>query len=398
MERGARRTAMEIGGYTDNRGGLDARRLRMLAELGAQLSAVDDPLQALAAALPAVLDRLGIACDCAVADPASSGEPADLRTVVANQERPVAVIQLRRRHRGQTLAAIPFDAQDRAFVDAVARIAGLAVSQAALRADLAHQDRLAQDLALATELQRSLQPGCDPALMPIWGVNLPARHVSGDFFDFYPMADGRYAFALGDVSGKGMSAALLMVKTISLFRCLSKRIDSPAGLLEAINAELCETAARGMFVTMVAGQYGTRDGRVRFANAGHEPPLFRRKDRTCTDFPATAPPLGILPDNRPPEEEIDLAGGELYVFTDGLTEYRYASGEQLGRDGLIQLVEAYAAEPPARRLTSIIELLDAEVGWEARDDLTVLAIDDSWIRADTAGDASAPQPLSGSVR
>jgi len=93
-----------------------------------------------------------------------------------------------------------------------------------------------------------------------------------------------------------MGAALLMAKTISLFRCLSKRIDDPAELLTAINAELCETATRGLFVTMVVGLYSLRYGHVQFANAGHEPPLMRRKDRTYQTFPADAPALGILAD------------------------------------------------------------------------------------------------------
>ena len=244
------------------------------------------------------------------------------------------------------------------------------------------QRNIAQDLKLAMELQRSLQPDCDPNELPIWGFNLPARQMSGDFFDFYRTGTGDFAFTLGDVSGKGMGAALLMAKTISVFRCLSKRTEDPADLLTAINAELCETATRGLFVTMVVGWYSPRDGRVRFANAGHEPPLMRRKDRTYKTFPAAAPPLGILSDYDVGGEEIDLAGGEFYIFSDGLTEYRYAGGEQLGVEGLIQLVEIHAAEPPATRVEAIIQMLDEEAGWDAHDDLTVLAIDDSWVGQD----------------
>jgi len=248
----------------------------------------------------------------------------------------------------------------------------------------------AQDLKLAMELQRSLQPDWDPNELPIWGFNLPARQMSGDFFDFYRTGKGDFAFSLGDVSGKGMGAALLMAKTVSVFRCLSKRIGDAAGLLAAINAELCETATRGLFVTMVVGWYSPRDGHIRFANAGHEPPLMRRKDRTYKTFPASAPPLGILADLDVDGEEIDLAGGEFYVFSDGLTEYRYAGGEQLGVKGLIQLVEVFATEPPAQRVEAIIQMLDEEAGWDAHDDLTVLAIDDSWVRHGAPLAASEP--------
>ena len=222
------------------------------------------------------------------------------------------------------------------------------------------------------------------------GINLPARTVSGDFYDFFNLKDGRIAFCLGDVSGKGMNAALLMAKTASLFRCLGKTEYRPGILLARINAEICETAARGMFVTMVGVLFDPRTNQLCFANAGHEPPLMRCKDRTYKTFPADAPPLGILSNYDVRGEEIDLAGGESYVFSDGLTEYRYAGGEQLGVDGLIQLVEINAAEPPAKRVEAIIQMLDEEAGWDAHDDLTVLAIDDSWVGQEGASVATPP--------
>jgi len=364
-----------------------AGRLRALVDLCGCLTTAEEPLQMLALALPEMLEHLGAKAgrlltagaepgcliDLDWPDAAAPELRAEVATLEGTGETPHATIEVCGKLDGSS-----FDADDQAFLDAVARLAGIGCGQARQRAWVAERQRLDQDVALAAELQRSLQPAYDPEDMPIWGVNRPARHISGDFFDFYRLDDERIAFALGDVSGKGMNAALLMAKSISLFRCLSKRIDGPGALLEAINAELCETAARGMFVTMVAGHYGLRDGRVRFANAGHEPPLWRRTDRSYRTFPATAPPLGILPGTHCPETEIALAGGEFYVFSDGLTEYRYASGEQLGTDGFIQLVEALAAEPPARRLESLLDMLDKDTGWEARDDLTVLAIDDAW--------------------
>lgn len=268
------------------------------------------------------------------------------------------------------------------FTTAVTGLMQLAMANAALRKRLAEQLRAGDSLEMAADLQQSLQPQCAPGALPIWGVNLPARKLSGDFFDFYPLDGERIAFALGDVSGKGMNAALLMAKTIGLFRCLGKRIDSPARLLEAINAELCETATRGMFVTMVAGHYCSSDGRVCLANAGHQPPLLRRRDRSYESFPATAAPLGILAADPATDEQIDLDNGELYVFSDGLTEYRYVSGERLGVEGLVQLIEALAEAPLARRLELLLATLDQDGGWEARDDLTVLAIDDAWVAAD----------------
>ncbi|MFQ5467217.1 MAG: PP2C family protein-serine/threonine phosphatase, partial [Kiloniellaceae bacterium] len=180
-----------------------------------------------------------------------------------------------------------------------------------------------------------------------------------------------------DVSGKGINAALLMAKAASLFRCLGKRHDDPAAILDSINQEICETATRGMFVTMVAGIYDPRAGHARIANAGHEPPLLRLPDRSYRTFPASAPPLGILNDVTYSDTEIPLAGGELYMFSDGLTEFGYRGDEQLGVEGLIQLVEALADLPIDERLKTLLAELDRE-GWQVRDDLTVLAIDDAW--------------------
>lgn len=283
------------------------------------------------------------------------------------------------------LAGAPADSP---FAKAVSALRDLALANAELRHRLADQLGAGDSLEMAADLQQSLQPQCAPGELPIWGVNLPARKLSGDFFDFYRLDDDCLAFALGDVSGKGMNAALLMAKTIGLFRCLGKRLDSPALLLEAINAELCETASRGMFVTMVAGRYRSADGSVSLANAGHLPPLLRRRDRSYESFPATAPPLGILRRTHPVEQQIALDGGELYVFSDGLTEYRYVSGERLGVEGLVQLIEALAEAALARRLEMLLATLEQDGGWEARDDLTILAIDDSWVRSDAGIDTA----------
>jgi sigma-B regulation protein RsbU (phosphoserine phosphatase) len=204
-------------------------------------------------------------------------------------------------------------------------------------------------------------------------VNIPARTVSGDFFDILPLPDGRISFCLGDVSGKGMNAALLMAKTASLYRCLAKTVKSPGELLEGLNDEICETSTRGMFVTMMAGVYEPATGVATVANAGHEPLLFHRGEAGFDAIAAEAPPLGIVPESRFPEVAFALKGGALYAFSDGLTEACTDSGAQLGSEGLQQLVARFADQPVDRRVESII----AQVGeLELRDDLTLLAIAD----------------------
>ncbi len=273
------------------------------------------------------------------------------------------------------LAQARRSAADAPLLEALAGHLAWAIEARNLSARLHNDSGLRQELEVAAELQRSLLPKPIPGA-PVFGLNRPVYEVSGDFFDFFTLPSGRIPFALGDVSGKGIKSAMLMAKAASLFRCLAKTIGDPTELLRRINEEICETASRGMFVTMVAGVYESSTGLMRLANAGHEPPMVRYPDRSYRTFPADVPPLGILPDLRPKTVEVALGGGEFYVFSDGLTEFRYSKGEDLGVEGLVQLLESMPEKTQHDRLVTLLAELDG-AGWEARDDLTVLAIDDS---------------------
>ena len=290
---------------------------------------------------------------------------------LAADGRPFGAIQVvNKRPRG------PFGQRDSYLLQTMANSAALAVANARMAEELVRQEVTQRELDLAAEIQRSLLPNAETNRLPVHGLNRPIRQVSGDFYDFFALPDGRIPFALGDVSGKGINAALLMAKAASLFRCLGKRSDDPATIMAIINREIHETSSRGMFVTMVAGTYDPSSGLIRFANAGHEPPLLRNTDRSYRTFPAEAPPLGILPEMEYWTQEVNLNGGEFYIFSDGLMEFHYHDNEELGVEGLIQLLEGLAELPLGERLGALLSELDNE-GWEVRDDLTVLAIDDS---------------------
>ncbi len=266
-----------------------------------------------------------------------------------------------------------FSEADAHLLQVLASSAGLAVANARLAAAQVENERVRRELELAAEIQRGLLPTPGTGDFPIHGVNLPARTVSGDFFDILPLSDGRIAFCLGDVSGKGMNAALLMAKTASLYRCLARDVDSPGDLLRRLNDEVCETATRGMFVTMAAGVYNRATGTVRLANAGHEPPLFHAADGRFSDVPADAPPLGILSGTDFPENDLDLTGGSVYLCSDGLTEALHADGSQLGQQGLRELVERFAGKPLSERIDAIAKVAGE---LELRDDLTLLGVSD----------------------
>ena len=272
-----------------------------------------------------------------------------------------------------------FDDDDVDFLRIAANAASFALLNARAGRSFDEMDATNQEIDAAATIQRSLLPDPDPARSPVRGLNRPIKKMSGDFYDYLALPGGRFPFALGDVSGKGIYAALLMAKTASLFRCLAKSIDDPSELLRAMNREICETTIRGMFVTMVAGVYDSVSGQIRFANAGHEPPLLRRPDRSYNSFQAEAPPLGILQDIELETSEVAIDGGEFYIFSDGLTEFKYGDDEHLGVTGLIQMVEVSSATPLAERLEAVLEELES-VGWQAHDDLTALTIDGTWIR------------------
>ncbi len=269
-----------------------------------------------------------------------------------------------------------FTTRDAEALGALAAAAAFAIRNARLTRELLEQTLLKQELELAAAVQRNLLPAAPDVSAPIQGLNIPARGVSGDFYDILPLPDGRTAFALADVSGKGMNAALIMVKAATLFRSFGKRIHEPGLLLSRIEGELAETLAFGMFVTMVVGVYDPRSHQVKLANAGHLPPLWRDAAGGFHEFPAADPPLGIrgkLERNRYHERSFSIAGGSLYLYTDGATEARDANGAMLGADGLQRLIDRHAAAAPGARLRAIAEA----VGTDVRDDLTLLVVEDT---------------------
>ena len=290
------------------------------------------------------------------------------------KDRRVGAIELINKADGDGL----FSDEDRHVLQSLASSAALAIINARLTSQLIEQEKLRRELELAAEIQRSLLPRNRGGDFPVCGVNVAARSVSGDFFDIFPLDDGRIAFNVGDVSGKGINAALLMAKTSSLYRCLGKSIDDPGELLARVNVELCETGTRGMFVTLVGGVYDPARDRVRFANAGHEPPLLRSPEGTYKAFPADAPPLGIALDlvdgGGYPVTECALEGGSFAVFTDGITEWVDEHGAMLGARGLKALLRNLADHPPVERLSVLMNRLTPKDG-VLHDDMTMLLVE-----------------------
>lgn len=268
-----------------------------------------------------------------------------------------------------------FGVEDRHLLTAIASSAALAIHNARMAAALVEQERVRKELELAREIQMDLlPPAATSADFPVSGLNIPAREVSGDFYDFFQLSDGRIYFNLADVSGKGMNAALLMAKTSSLLRCLAKRCDEPGRLLAQVNDELCETASHGMFVTIVSGFIEPETGEITLSNAGHQPPLYHAPSGEFREIPAHAPPLGVIPGLEFPGTSFMLDGGSLYLFTDGVTEAAGADDTPLDVEGLINIIRAADTLKSSQRLENMVAEIRG-TGQHQHDDITLMLIE-----------------------
>ncbi|HEC12705.1 MAG TPA: GAF domain-containing protein [Acidiferrobacteraceae bacterium] len=267
-----------------------------------------------------------------------------------------------------------FDSRDQRLLETLAASASMVIHNATLAASLVEHERIQRELELAAEIQRNLLPHDGTAMFPVHGINIPAREVSGDFYDHFTLPDGRIMFNLADVSGKGMNAALLMAKTSSLFHCLGKSLTSPGQLLGILNNEIHEKTTRGMFVTMVGGVFDPEDQSLCFANAGHQPPLLVDQQGQFREIEVQAPPLGIVAHTVFPETHLVLDGGSLYIYSDGLTEACSAEGQQLGVAGIKTMIKDVSHLPAAERIKDLTR--QAMDGAERlHDDMSLMVIE-----------------------
>ena len=240
--------------------------------------------------------------------------------------------------------------------------------------EMVEKNKIQKEVEIVGEIQKSLLSQNKKDSFPIAGINIPAKVVSGDFYNFADLGDGKYGFGVADVSGKGIKSSLLMSKASSLYRCLSKTNFSAADLLIQLNNEICETISRGMFVTMLVGIYDSNKGEMLLSSAGHEPPIILSKDGNFTNYNEAGPPLGIMPKTKYIEHTIPFSDSSMYIFTDGITEIKNPNGEMLGSEGFQNYIKKYQANPNNERLKTMIDdILNA--GHIQKDDLTIVVVD-----------------------
>ena len=240
--------------------------------------------------------------------------------------------------------------------------------------DMIEKNKIQKEVEIVGDIQKSLLSKNKKEDFPIAGINIPAKVVSGDFFNFSDLGDGKYGFGVADVSGKGIKSSLLMSKASSLYSFLSKTNFSAADLLTQLNNEICETISRGMFVTMLVGIYDSNKKEMLLSSAGHEPPIILSKDGSFTNYSEAGPPLGIIPNSKYIEHTISFANSSMYIFTDGITEIKSPEGKMLGSEGFQNYIKKYQEIPNNERLKKIIDEI-LNTGHMQKDDLTIVVID-----------------------
>ena len=267
-----------------------------------------------------------------------------------------------------------FIEDDRKLLETLSAPAALAIRNAKMAKEMIEKNKIQKEVEIVGEIQRSLLSKNKKDNFPIAGINIPAKVVSGDFYNFTDLGDGKYGFGVADVSGKGIKSSLLMSKASSLYRCLSKSIFSTSELLMILNNEICETISRGMFVTMLIGIYDSNLKELKMSSAGHEPPLIFNNDGNFSTFDDAGPPLGIMPKTKYNESTIKFDNSSIYIFTDGITEIKSPKGEMLGSDGFKDYIKKFQSRSINERLKIIIEDI-VNAGNIQKDDLTILVVD-----------------------
>ena len=281
---------------------------------------------------------------------------------------------------GPRLSEQDYSSDDRKLLDSLAAQAAPALRVGQLvreqEAEAATRQRFEQELEVARLIQQHFLPRELPDL-PAWHVAAhyrPAREVGGDFYDVIPLDDGRVVFLVGDVTDKGVPAALVMSATRSVLRASAQRLVEPGAVLERVNDHLCPDMPEKMFVTCLYAVLDPRSGLFRFANAGHDLPYLKTPDGVV-ELRARGMPLGLMPQMTYEENEAVLEPGDcVLLHSDGIAE---AHDPQREMFGFPRLKETVGAAPGGRQLIDrVIAELERFTGPDAEqeDDITMLTL------------------------
>ena len=281
---------------------------------------------------------------------------------------------------GQRLSEQEYSTDDRKLLNDLSTQAAPAVRVAQLvrqqQIEARNRERLEQELRVARLIQQTLLPKSLPELadFSLAAYYQPARQVGGDFYDFRYFDDGRIGLVVGDVTDKGVPAALVMATTRTLLRSAAERLESPGAVLERVNDLLVEDIPPKMFVTCLYALLDPKTGRLQFANAGHDLPYVRTAGGVH-EMRATGMPLGLLGGMGYEEREITLKPGDMVLFySDGIAEAHSPTGDMFGFPRMHALMENYPGDPDLVRFV-LDQLGDfTGPGWDQEDDVTMVTL------------------------
>jgi serine phosphatase RsbU (regulator of sigma subunit)/predicted ester cyclase len=245
-----------------------------------------------------------------------------------------------------------------------------------LEEEARERERVDQELRVARRIQRASLPKTIP-ILENWQVvpfYQPAREVGGDFYDFHLLSGGKLGLVVGDATGKGVPAALVMSTTCGMLRLAAQSYSSPGEMLQRLNETLFTSIPANMFVTCFYAILEPQSGHLTYANAGHDLPYLHRSG-DCEELRARGMPLGLMPGMNYEQKEIVLDADESAIFySDGLVEAHDPEGEMFGFPRLRALVAEYGEEGSLGNV--LLEKLYSFVGegWEQEDDITLLTL------------------------
>jgi serine phosphatase RsbU (regulator of sigma subunit) len=251
------------------------------------------------------------------------------------------------------------------------------VWQRRLENERIERERVEQELQVARSIQQASLPKEVPTLEK-WQITpyyQPAREVGGDFYDFHLLSGGRLGLVVGDATGKGVPAALVMSTTCGMLRLAAQSYSSPGEMLQRVNEALFPTIPPNMFVTCLYGVLDPGSGRFSYANAGHDLPYLWHGGGDCEELRARGMPLGLMPGMSYEQRETILHTGEAaFFYSDGLVEAHDPKGEMFGFPRLRALVAKHGKQGSLGDF--LLEELYTFVGegWEQEDDITLLTL------------------------
>jgi len=236
--------------------------------------------------------------------------------------------------------------------------------------------RAAQEIEIAKQVQARLFPQIHPPLKTLEyaGVCIQARKVGGDYYDFLDLGSERLGFVIGDISGKGIAAALLMANLQANVRSqCAIALDQLQRMMCSVNQLFCDNTPDGSFATFFFAEYDDTTGRLRYANCGHLPALLLRGDNCVERLEATATVLGIFKDWNCEIGDCQLRPGDtLALYTDGITETYGSADEQFGEERLVEALKRHCGSSSQSALSSIVEEVQRFSPHEQHDDITLI--------------------------